>query len=91
MVLDHGYPHEEAAKQWVLANSTIGKRVKPLKEERQGKAPKAIAMTPEQLKIRELEKKIKRIELENDILKKATADSKGHVIRLFVLTLLVTF
>ena len=30
-------------------------------------------MTPDQLKIRELEKKIKRIEMEKDILKKATA------------------
>ena len=30
-------------------------------------------MTPEQLKIRELEKKIERIELEKEILKKATA------------------
>ncbi len=36
--------------------STIGKWVKQLKDERQGKAPKATPMTPEQLKIRELEK-----------------------------------
>ncbi len=30
-------------------------------------------MTPDQLEIRELEKKIKRIEMEKEILKKATA------------------
>jgi len=30
-------------------------------------------MTPDQLKIRELEKRIQRIELEKEILKKATA------------------
>jgi len=30
-------------------------------------------MTPEQLRIRELEKRLQRVEMENDILKKATA------------------
>lgn len=73
LVVDHGYTHEEAAKAMNVGFSTIGKWVKQLKEERQGKAPKSTPMTPEQLKIRELEKKIARIELENDILKKATA------------------
>jgi transposase len=73
LVLEHGYTHEEAAKAMNVGYSTIGKWVKQLKEERQGKVPKATPMTPEQLKIRELEKKIERIELENDILKKATA------------------
>jgi len=45
-----------------------------LKLERQGK-PYAAAtpMTPDQLKIRELEKRIQRIEMEKEILKKATA------------------
>lgn len=73
LVVDHGYTHEEAAKAMNVGFSTIGKWVKQLKEERQGKTPKATPMTPEQLKIRELEKKIERIELENEILKKATA------------------
>ncbi|WP_284209232.1 IS3 family transposase [Thalassotalea eurytherma] len=70
LVVDHGYTHEEAAKAMNVGFSTIGKWVKQLKEERQGKAPKATPMTPEQLKIRELEKKIERIELEKEILKK---------------------
>ena len=73
LVVDHGYTHEEAAKAMNVGFSTIGKWVKQLKEERQGKALKAMPMTPEQLKIRELEKKIERIELEKEILKKATA------------------
>jgi len=34
---------------------------------------KGIALAPDQLKIRELEKKIKRIEMEKEILKKASA------------------
>ena len=68
-MVDHAYTHEEAAKAMNVGFSTIGKWVKQLKEERQGKAPKATPMTPEQLKIRELEKKIERIELEKEILK----------------------
>jgi transposase len=43
------------------------------KAERQGKTPKASPITPEQIEIRELRKKLQRIEMENEILKKATA------------------
>lgn len=35
-----------------------------LKAERAGKSPKASPMTPEQLRIRELEKRLQRIEME---------------------------
>jgi len=73
LVVDNGYTHEDAAKTMGVGYSTISKWVKQLKDERKGKQPKATPMTPEQLKIRELEKKIQRIELEKDILKKATA------------------
>ncbi|EMV50124.1 putative transposase [Escherichia coli 2872800] len=55
--------------------STITKWVKQLRDERQGKTPKASPITPEQIEIRELKKKLQRIEMENDILKKATVDS----------------
>lgn len=53
--------------------STVGKWVRQLRVERKGESPKAAPMTPEQIKIRELEKRIKDIELEKEILKKATA------------------
>ncbi|MDJ1194666.1 hypothetical protein E8D95_20505, partial [Escherichia coli] len=36
---------------------------------------KASPITPEQIEIRELRKKLQRIEMENEILKKATVDS----------------
>ncbi|EFY5198931.1 transposase, partial [Escherichia coli] len=39
------------------------------------KTPKASPITPEQIEIRELRKKLQRIEMENEILKKATVDS----------------
>lgn len=51
----------------------MDKWVRQLKEERKGIMPKATPMTPEQLKIKELEKKITRIEEEKTILKKAIA------------------
>ena len=56
-----------------VGKSTMDKWVRQLKEERAGKSPKASPMTPEQLRIRELEKRLQRVEMENDILKKATA------------------
>ena len=54
------------------------KWVKQLRDERQGKTLKASPITPEQIEIRELKKKLQRIEMENDILKKATVDSIGQ-------------
>lgn len=73
LVVDQGYTHEEAAKAMNVGNSTVGKWVKQLRQERKGQSPKASPMTPEQIEIRELKKRIERIELEKDILKKATA------------------
>jgi len=56
-----------------VGHSTMDKWVRQLRRERGGESPKATPMTPEQLKIRELEKRIRDIEMEKDILKKATA------------------
>ena len=53
--------------------STMTRWVKQLRDEGHGKIPKASPITPEQIEIRELKKKLQRIEMENDILKKATA------------------
>jgi transposase len=36
LVVDNGYTHEDAAKAMGVGYSTIGKRVKQLKEERKG-------------------------------------------------------
>ncbi len=73
LVLDQGYTQEEAARAMNVGKSTVSKWVSQLKLERQGIAPTASPMTPEQIEIRELKKKIARIEMEKDILKKATA------------------
>lgn len=73
LVVDQQYTQEEVVKAMGVGKSTISKRVKQLHEERAGKTPKATPMTSEQLEIRELKKRIERIELEKEILKKATA------------------
>ena len=73
LVLDQGYSVKEAAEAMNVGKSTMDKWVRQLKDERGGITLKATPMTPDQLKIRELEKKIKRIEMEKEILKKATA------------------
>ncbi|MFT5312067.1 MAG: transposase [Paraglaciecola sp.] len=73
LVVDQSYTHQEAAKAMGVGYSTLSKWVKQLREERAGKTPAAMPMTPEQLEIRELKKRIERIEMEKEILKKATA------------------
>ena len=73
LVVDQGYTVKDAAEAMGVAKSSMDNWVRQLKKERNGVAPKGTPMTPEQLKIRELEKKIRLIEEEKEILKKATA------------------
>ena len=73
LVVDDGRTLKDVAKTMNVGYSTLGKWVKQLREERQGIKPKATPMTAEQIEIRNLKKKIERIELEKEILKKATA------------------
>lgn len=71
LVLDQHYT--VAATAMNVGKSTMDKWVQQLKEERAGKSPIASPMTPEQIEIRELKKRLQRVEMERDILKKATA------------------
>ncbi len=73
LVLDQNYSVPEAAAAMNVGKSTMENWVRQLKQERAGISPKASPMTPDQIKIRELKKKIARIEEEKEILKKATA------------------
>jgi len=57
LAVDQGYSVREAAQAMNVGKSTMDKWVRQLKNERQGFSPKATQMTPDQLKIRELEKK----------------------------------
>jgi transposase-like protein len=73
LVVDQNYTVADAASAMDVGLSTMTRWVKQLRDERQGKTPKASPITPEQIEIRELRKKLQRIEMENEILKKATA------------------
>jgi transposase len=73
LVVDQNYTMRDAAEAMGVGKSTMDKWVRQLRSERDGKSPSATPITPEQQRIRELEKKIRRIEEENQILKKATA------------------
>jgi len=73
LVVDQGYSATEAAKAMGVGLSTMNKWVKQLKDERKGTTPKARALTPEQIETQQLKKRIKYLEEEKDILKKASA------------------
>lgn len=70
LVVDQRYNIEDAVSAAGVADSTMDKWVRQLREERQGITPKQTAMTPDQQRIKELEKKVRRIEEHNEILKR---------------------
>ena len=72
-VVDKGRKVKEVAESLGLGNPTVDKWARQLKQERNGQLSSATPLTSDQLKIRELERKIKRLEGDNDILKKASA------------------
>lgn len=73
LVVDQNYSIREAATAMNVGKSTMDKWVRQLRSERSGTDSHPNAISQEQRKIQELEKRIKRIELEKEILKKATA------------------
>ena len=72
LVIDQNYTVRQAAEAMSVGYSTMDTWVRQLRKERNGETSKATPMTPDQLRIRELEKRIREIEMEKDILKKAT-------------------
>ncbi len=74
LVLDQGYSVQEACDAVGVGPTAIRRWVDQLEDERRGKTPtKSRAMTPDQQRIQELEARIRKIEREKEILKKATA------------------
>lgn len=73
LVVDQGYTLKAACDAMGVSQTSMENWVRQLRQERQGATPKATAMTPDQRRIQELEKTIRRIETEKEILKKATA------------------
>ncbi len=82
LVLDQGYSLTEASRSLDIGSNTIIRWVKQLDQERQGVTPASKTMPPEQQRIQELEARVKQLEQEKSILKKATAllmaEDLGH-------------
>jgi transposase-like protein len=70
LVVDQNYTVADAASAMDVGLSTMTRWVKHLRDERRGNIPKSSPITPEQIEIRELKKKLQSIEMDNEILKK---------------------
>jgi len=74
LVLDANYSLREAAKASNISLSAIRSWVKQLREERKGITPQGVgAIRADQKQIQDLQNRIKQLELEKEILKKASA------------------
>lgn len=73
LVTEQGYSVTETAAAMNISKSAMDKWVRQLKQEQRGITPKASPLTPEQIELRELRKRIADLEEHNEILKKATA------------------
>ena len=73
LVVTEKYTIADACRAMDVSSSAMRKWVKQLQQEKSGITPMAKAITPEQQEIQMLRARIKRLEMETDILKKATA------------------
>lgn len=72
LVLDQGYTRAEAARSLGINANMLGRWVKEQQSD-EGQAFRGNGrLTPEQEEIRKLKSQVKRLEVEKDILKKAT-------------------
>ena len=73
LVLEQGYTRIEAARSLEINATMLGRWVKEHKQSDEGQAFRGNGkLTPEQAEIKKLRQKVKRLEMEKDILKKAT-------------------
>ncbi len=73
LVVSQGYSIPEACRAMGVGNTAMRRWVEQLQGEHNGVTPKAQALTPDQQRIQELEARVKNLEREKSILKKATA------------------
>lgn len=73
-VVDDGHSISHVCRMFDIGETALRRWVDQLKLERSGSTPiQAKAITPEQRRIQELEKRIRDLEEDKEILKKATA------------------
>jgi transposase len=74
LVLEQGFSRREAAKNLDISEQMLGRWVKEHKSSEDGQAFRGNGkLTPEQEEIKQLKSKVKRLEMEREVLKKATA------------------
>jgi len=73
LVRGQGYSAKEAARQLGIPQTTLLAWLKALREQEQPPAPEASEVVAMRTRIRELEGKLARAEMEKEILKKAAA------------------
>jgi transposase len=73
LVLLHDYSCRQAAEAVGASESAVQRWVVQIRAENAGQTPKSKAISPEHQRIQLLEKRIKQLEMEKDILKKASA------------------
>ena len=70
LILDQNYSYSQACESLDIGETALRRWVNQLRDERGGITPTAKALTPEQQRIQELEKRVKHLELEKSILKR---------------------
>ena len=73
LVLNQGYKVAEAARSLGVSEQALGRWVREYKNREDQAFPGNGVQSDEQKKIRELEAKVRKLEMEKEILKKATA------------------
>jgi transposase len=73
LVLDKNYSYAEACEAVGVGPTALRRWVNQLELERQGITPKGKAITADQQEVQKMQARIKQLEWENMILKKATA------------------
>jgi len=81
LVLNQSYSYPEACEALGVGETALRRWVSQLSSERSGITPKTKALTPEQQQIQALEKRVKRLELEKKILKKAALLMSDEMLR----------
>ena len=72
LVLEQGYTRAEAAKSLGINANMLGRWIQQFESENSQSFRGNGKLSPEQEQIRELKKQVKKLELEKEILKKAT-------------------
>ena len=72
LVLEQGYSRTQAAKSLDINSNMLGRWIKEAESDDGHSFRGNGKMSPDQEQMRELQKRVKRLEMEKDILKKAT-------------------